>query len=154
MKYREYLISARRHNKACKVLQERIDLYDGQGINDESFKFLVLNLYYLSGYIVECSLKFKIYELFGYSINVDVNDPNECKKVGIDYRKDIRNHNLERLQELLDSKISGFTHKSTNISVDQLLVRWSPDVRYESIELKYSEIQDLYKHINSFMRKM
>lgn len=152
MKYPEYLISAKRHNKACRVLQDRIELYKEQGIEDDNFKFLVLNLYYLSGYIVECSLKYKIYELFGYSINAEVDDAAECAKVGIDYFKQIRVHKFSRLQNLLDSRIGDFTHLSEIDSVGQLLREWHPNKRYGSFELAYQDVQEFYTHTNAFLR--
>lgn len=152
MKYPDYLMSAKRHNKACRVLQDRIEMYREQGVEDENIKFLVLNMYYLSGYIVECSLKYKIYELFGYSINAEVDDQAECAKVGINYKRQIKLHCFSRLQNLLDSKLSDISHLSEIDTVGQLLKDWNPEKRYENFEIAYQDVQNFYAHTTAFLR--
>jgi hypothetical protein len=94
LKYPEYLLAAKRHNEACKVLQEKIELClsneQGQGFQ---FQHLVLSLYYLSGYIVECSLKYKILDLLGFDINVNV-DRLGCNGTNIIRYNEIATHNF------------------------------------------------------------
>ncbi|WP_157822925.1 hypothetical protein, partial [Shewanella sp. Bg11-22] len=109
MKYPEYLSSARRHKQACRVLKEKLDTYAEERENDENYKHLVISLYYLSGYIIECSLKFKIFEVCGYSTEVEI-DEDECKNFGINYRKKIRVHCFHKLQNFLDSKVPDISH--------------------------------------------
>lgn len=153
MRYPEYLSSAKRHNYACRVLKAKIDSLGKEESNDDEFKFLVLSLYYLSGYIVECSLKFKIFEISQYDSCAEVNKA-ECSRAGIDYTKRIKTHSFERLQEYLDSLVSGFSHVSENQGVNRLLNEWNPELRYTHIDLDYNEIKELYNHTSLFLRKM
>ncbi|EME5702204.1 hypothetical protein VY440_004191, partial [Escherichia coli] len=111
MKYTEFLSSAKRHNHACRVLKEKLDSLGEDNAENVEYKFLVLSLYYLSGYIIECSIKYKIFELENYDLNSEVNE-GECEKVGIDFKNKIKTHNFKRLQNYLDSLISDVSHVS------------------------------------------
>lgn len=67
MQYHEYLNSARKHQYTCEEvlkLIKGIELTSGEG--KSRHKRLLLNLYYLSGYVVECSVKYAIYHLIAY----------------------------------------------------------------------------------------
>lgn len=154
MKYPEYLNSAKRHNQACIVLKDKIETFAENSFDDIECKHLVLSLYYLSGYIVECSLKFKIFEVIGYEINIDIDENIIKERFDIDFRKKIQTHNFGRLQNLLNSKISDVDYKSDVKEVNKLLNDWSPSVRYENKDIKYQEVKDLYKHTKKFMKKM
>jgi hypothetical protein len=153
MKYPEFLSSAKRHNHACKVLKEKIDSLESNEGSDEEFKFLVLSLYYLSGYIIECSLKFKIFELSSYGLNLEINE-EECLRAGIHYRSRIKTHSFTKLQDYLDSFISDISHESDSIEINKLLSNWNPEVRYMHIDLKYDQIKILYEHTSQFLKKM
>lgn len=152
MKYSEYLSSAKRHNCACKVLKEKIEQIED--INSDEYNFLVLNLYYLSGYIIECSLKFKIFEVSLFSSNSDIEDEEECLKVNIDYKKRIVTHNFSKLQNFLESRVSDIAYTSQDKEVNKLLNNWHPKLRYEHTNLDYKVIKDLYEHTTKFLRKM
>jgi len=152
LKYLEFLSSAKRHDYACRVLQEKIESYE-ENTYDEKFKFLVISLYYLSGYIIECSLKFKILEVSGFNSNVEVNK-NECKKIGIIYHEQIKTHDFTRLQDFLDSKIPDLSHESDNDEIECLLTSWDPTIRYEDISIEYRKVKSFYNHANDFLKKM
>lgn len=152
MKYPEYLSSARRHNHACRVLKARIDSLDvEEGL--EEYNYLVSSLYYLSGYIIECAMKYKIFELCQYSLEVEV-DEAECEKVGIDYKKRIKTHNFNKLQNYLDSLISGLSHSSDDKEINKLLQNWTPELRYSYCELNYKKIEELYNHTTRYLKKV
>lgn len=153
MKYPEFLSSAKRHNQACKVLQDKLDSFGDNDRDNDEFRFLVLSLYYLSGYIIECSLKFKIFEVIGYDENTEV-DEVECQKAGINYKKKIKTHNFSRLQNFLESKISDISYLSEESTIESLLSQWNPELRYKTIQLDHNEIKSFYKHTNQFLKRM
>lgn len=156
MEYSEYLSAATRHKKTCAILKERIEENSDDGIvdiNDEELGFLIINLYYLSGYIIECSLKYKILEIFGYYD--DVNDKVKLKDVlsghGLS-KNDFITHNLDKLIDTLDSEIPDLINR--NYKLDKLLARWGPFIRYESIIINYSDVCFFYDHATCFMKKI
>jgi len=153
LKYLEYLSAAKRHKQACRVLKEKIGTYENDSSNDENFNYLVLSLYYLSGYIIECSLKFKILELSGFDSELEVNH-NECSKFGINYRREIKIHDFAKLQDVLDSKSTDITHESDDTEIECLLVRWDPIVRYENVSLDYQEVNSFHDHAVCFLRNV
>ncbi|MDN8542020.1 hypothetical protein QZH36_11310 [Erwinia sp. BC051422] len=153
MKYPDYLSSAKRHNHACRVLNEKIEIIIDNELDTDDYKFLVGSLYYLTGYIIECSLKFKIFELSNFGKEFEVND-TECNKVGINYRKQIKTHDFSKLQNSLDSLIGDMNHLSDDEEINALLRSWSPEVRYSNIAFDYSKVKELYKHTNKFLKKM
>jgi len=153
LKYPEYLSSAKRHNYACRVLQEKIETYEEESAHDEKIKSLVISLYYLSGYIIECSLKFKILEVSGFDFNVEVNK-SECKKIGIIYHEQIKTHDFKKLQDVLDSKIPDLSHESDSDEIGYLLIKWDPKIRYEDISVEYQKVKSFYNHANGFLKKI
>ncbi|MFI8224190.1 hypothetical protein [Pseudomonas sp. NPDC085632] len=153
MKYTEYLISAKRHNHACRVLKAKLDTFDENDIRSEEFKFLVLSMYYLSGYIIECALKFKIFELKQYDPALEVDEAN-CTNAGINYKKRIKTHNFSSLQNYLDSLVTGLSHISDKREINRLLNDWNPEIRYSHIDLEYDQIKEFYAHSSQYLRKM
>ncbi|WP_413728309.1 hypothetical protein [Sodalis sp. RH19] len=153
MKYPEFLSSAKRHNYTCKVLNEKIESLINDELSADEYKFLVGSLYYLAGYIIECSLKFKIFEISQFNKTSEV-DECECTKLGIDYKKRIKTHNFSKLQDYLDSLISDVSYKSDKEEVNKLLKQWSPEIRYSNIDLDYSKVKTLYAHTNNFLKRM
>ncbi|MFP1764957.1 hypothetical protein ACLECR_02295 [Lonsdalea quercina] len=153
MKYTEFLSSAKRHNHACRVLKEKLDSLGEDNAENVEYKFLVLSLYYLSGYIIECSIKYKIFELENYDSNSEVNE-GECEKAGIDFKNKIKTHNFKRLQNYLDSLISDISHVSEKKFINKLMNEWTPEIRYSSIDVNYKQIKDLYSHTNKFLKMM
>lgn len=154
MKYPDFLSAAKRHSHVCRILQEKIDVYlENDEPYDEEVRHLVINMYYLSGYIIECSLKFKILELKGFDSEMVV-DKNECLKIGIDYNKQFKIHRFKDLQELLDTCLSDISHESTDQKVGELLAGWDPLIRYKDSSPSYQDVKELYKHTTRFLRKM
>lgn len=151
MKYTEFLSSAKRHNHACRVLKEKLDSLGDGCAEDVEYKFLVLSLYYLSGYIIECSIKYKIFQLENYDLHSDVNE-EECEKAGINYKKKIKTHNFNRLQNYLDSLVSGINHVSEKNEINKLINEWTPEIRYSTVELSYEQVKELYSHTNNFLK--
>lgn len=153
MKYPEYLHSAKRHNYACRLLKNKLDSFDDSEQDTDNFKHTVNSLYYLSGYIIECSLKFKIFECCGYDREKDI-IPEECKKYDINHRKKIKTHSFKTLQNVLSSKISDVSYESEKDEVRHLLSNWSPEVRYEATDVSYNDVVGFYLHASKFLKEM
>ena len=153
MKYPDYLHSAKRHNYACRILKTKLEAFDASERDTDNFKHVVNSLYYLSGYIIECSLKFKIFECSGYDIEKDI-DPEECKKYEINHRKKIMTHSFNTLQNFLSSKISNVSYESEVEEISHLLSAWNPEVRYISSILSYEQVVCFYLHANKFLKEM
>jgi len=110
-------------------------------------KYLLLNLYYLSGYIIECIVKYGIYDLIGYSKDKEVTKLNNKE---ITYKDHIRFHKFERYTEHLNKMISSPIPLINNVEgidkkVIQLYKKWDVEIRY-SYDIKISE----YQHYISF----
>ena len=63
MRYIEFFHAAKRHLKTCEMLKEDIENNRGEE------KYLLQNLYYLGGYVVECAYKYAIYKHIGFPEN-------------------------------------------------------------------------------------
>ncbi|ENT6849813.1 TPA: hypothetical protein I7135_04405 [Vibrio vulnificus] len=153
MKYPEYLYSAKRHNYACRLLKDKLEAFEESERSTDNFKHLVNSLYYLSGYIIECSLKFKIFECSGYGLEQEI-DPEECKKHDINHRKKIMTHSFVTLQNFLSSKISDVSYESEKEEIRHLLSKWSPEVRYESPLVNFEDVIGFYLHASKFLKEM
>ncbi|WP_323898888.1 hypothetical protein [Aeromonas hydrophila] len=153
MTYLEYLSSARKHNHTCRVLKEKIDSLPVEEASGDEYKYLVMSLYYLSGYIIECAIKFKIFQLNGYDVHAEV-DAASCSKAGIDYQKNIKTHSFQRLQNYLSSLVSDLSYVSDQKDLNKLLQNWSPELRYAYFELDYLKIKELHEHTVQFLKKM
>lgn len=153
MKYTEYIESAKRHSESCKVILEKIETSENKPEKYSEIKNLTLNLFYLAGYIIECALKYQTLLSFEHDENTDVSKES-CIEIGIDYHKKIKIHKYEVLRELIESKISGFTHLHNNDSeINELIEKWDPQYRYVNDSMKVDSVTKFYKHANSILRK-
>ncbi len=59
---------------------------------------VLINVYYLSGYVMECIVKYGIYALVGYSRNRDIKQLNKDEH-GLSYETDMQHHNFKSLIE-------------------------------------------------------
>ncbi len=153
LKYPDYLLSAKRHKLACRTLLEKLDTFDVENVQNTKIVNLKLSAFYLTGYIIECSLKFKIFEVFNFDSETDITK-EECDNAGINYNKKIKIHNFQKLQNYLESQISDLSYLSDSNVVNDLLEKWDPKYRYEHIDIDVQDIRALYSHANSFLRKM
>lgn len=152
MNYPTYLIAARRHLKTCKILIEKIENFDELGQEYEK-KMLIQNTYYLLGYVIECSLKFKILEISGYSKTTLI-DKNGCKDVDLNFTKDIMIHDLDRLQNTLSSKIPDLTYIAECTVLNTVMSKWSPEIRYIDSDTNQEIIKSFYSQSEKFLKLM
>jgi hypothetical protein len=140
MLYKDYLNAARKHNYTCQVLVEKLD-----NINEKRepmhYKCLLLNLYYLSGYIIECIVKYGIYSLIGYDRKEEVSKLNQDK---LTYQDHIKPHKFERYTEYLNLHNKRINiplindNKTIEKPVIELYKEWDAKVRY-SYDLRGKE---------------
>ncbi len=139
MVYKDFLNAARKHKYTCEVICDNLNKTN---TNKTEQKYLLLNLYYLSGYIIECIVKYAIYDLVGYDKKEDVKKLNEK---GLNYNTHIKYHKFEKYTEHLRRNISGsipliYIKKNIDNQVIQLYKEWDADVRY-SYDLRNKDEQ-------------
>lgn len=147
MTYKEYLRAARKHLCSCIVIREALAALDTSAIeNDTKIKQLTLNLYYLSGYVIECSVKFAIYVEIEYDKTQDVNQLNDPD---ISYGKHISRHRFDQYVQHLTSRRGGIilidNKQGISGEVKKLYHNWDANVRY-----CYDEIPNQFKHSDEF----
>jgi len=145
MMYKEYLNAARKHVATCVVLREALNaLNPSDSKNTEKVKQLTVSLYYLSGYIIECAVKYGIYVCLQHGKEVDIKLLNTK---GISFNKNIKHHKFMRYVDLLTARTSGIIliDNKNNISKEVLTLydNWDSDVRYY-----YREISEKFKYSN------
>lgn len=130
MKYKDYKKAARKHMNTCEVLEDRLKQISN---NTELRKSLILNAYYLSGYVIECIVKYGIYDRIGFDKDKDITTLNNGK---LTYDQNIRHHRFERYTEHLVKYITRpipLISNTTDIDKDvvRLFKEWDVIVRYK-----------------------
>jgi hypothetical protein len=129
MKYKDYLKAARKHEYTCDVIYDKIA---SNTCNAEIKKSLLLNMYYISGYTIECIVKYGIYDLAGYDKDKDVKKLDTGR---LKYETNIKHHKFERYTEHLIRYISRpIPLISDKVGVDKEVIdlykAWDAEVRY------------------------
>lgn len=160
MKYKEYKEASKRHLHTCLSLKKVIqNKYEGRVLNvtleQEQQKHL-FNLYYLSGYIIECRLNYAILEYINFDNIARLNSLNSCKKLrshhnnyGVSFNQDKRAlfalyQPAHKFQPNIHffvngSSLSGIGHirgingnRITPLHVRNLFHNWNVGYRYET----------------------
>ncbi|BAS35997.1 hypothetical protein RZQ92_13350 [Klebsiella michiganensis] len=150
MNYDGFLASARRHKYTCEIIKKQMENFDE---GSEQHIRLLSNFYYLSGYILECSLKYLILESYGHPDNIKV-DCESCKALGFGKGNKFFTHDLADLQNKLDVKISDFSCRSDNELINELIDNWGPEFRYEVISNPVEHITMFYSHAVNFIARV
>jgi hypothetical protein len=157
MIYKDYLNSARKHQHTCDVLIEKLDQLDSDNRMPDMFKYnsYLLNLYYLSGYIIECIVKYGIYDLLGHKKEVDI---KELNKEGLTY-KDIKHHEFESYTDHLNKRIHVYIPLITNTKnikkeIIKLYDGWNSSIRYSYFQCYYKRdhFREFYKYSKEILR--
>ena len=132
MTYVEYRQAAHRHMVTCELLKKEITT----NATECDKKKLTLNFYYLSGYIIECSLKYMIYDSLQYPRSGDIKD---LDKDTASYKGHIHGHKLNnRLKDCFQCNV----HKrlpliSDSNGIDSEVIDlfncWDSTVRYYNL---------------------
>lgn len=157
MVYKDFLNAARKHEYTCRVLIEKLDKID-EHREKSNFKFLLLNLYYLSGYIIECMVKYGIYDLNGFSRSADV---KTLDQKNLKFKDHIRHHKFERYTEHLNQRIGiSLPLVSDKAGIDPEVIKlyknWDAEIRY-SYELKVTEKRhyiSFYQNANIILKNI
>lgn len=157
MKYIEFKKAAKRHLDTCnhlihnfnslpesasKITHARLDYQ----------KCIILNAYYLSGYVIECILKYTFFQSIHYDRHKDVENLNQdnCDKVF----KDLKTHSFEELVSLVEKYDK---HLPSDIpiikqqpkkEIKQMFNAWAPDHRYCSSTLFSIDKATLEEYLN------
>ncbi|MEO0042797.1 MAG: hypothetical protein RL329_2245 [Bacteroidota bacterium] len=131
MKYPEFKDAALRHMESCEYIMNAF----ASTKSEESKKMILLNTYYLSGYVIECSLKYAFLKIIGYSKAADITSLNYNAYT---YKKYISSHDLNRLKAGLEdvgsADLSHGIPYITESAIDEfhkdLLTMWSSEIRY------------------------
>jgi hypothetical protein len=130
MLYKDFKNAARKHLNTCTVLEEKYHITTN---TPEIKKSILLNVYYLSGYTIECMVKYGIYDLIGYDKDKDIKLLAHPK---LNYPVHIKHHKFERYTEHLVKYIScpipliNCTN-GINDAVVRLYNNWDAEVRYK-----------------------
>lgn len=143
MVYREFINAARKHNNTCAIVKQALmSMNDSAHKDTGKIKQLTLNLYYLSGYIIECSVKFGIYAAIGYEKTLDVRQLNNN---GITFDKNIKHHRFFNYVDHFNKKFGGVRLIDNKVGISQEVTKlynnWDVDIRYH-----YGDIPQKFKH--------
>ena len=122
MDYKEYRKSAIRHLQTCQYLLKDIDSH-----KTELQKNFLLNVYYLSGYVVETALSYAFFSHIKHKGDVATN---------IDYKNRFKTHNFNTKVKVIYEKRGNlssvpFVHrKIEDPKLTLLFNSWSTDFRY------------------------
>lgn len=150
MRYEDFLFSARRHKYTCEIISQQME-YCSE--NSQQRIRLLSNFYYLSGYILECSLKYLILEFYGHPSADEVNSTS-CEALGFNKRNKFLIHDLSELQNKLEVKFTDFTSRSENEIINDLIDDWGPNYRYENVQRSQHDVTLFFNHAVSFTSKI
>ena len=105
MVYKSFLNAARKHVATCEaLLQHAKNLNPQRPNNQQEQQHILLNLYYLTGYIFECSIKYGIYKLISYDPQAPITKLNQAD---LTYNKHIKHHKLVDQAQYLNARLGG-----------------------------------------------
>ncbi|MEQ9831707.1 hypothetical protein [Pectobacterium versatile] len=153
MKYTEFLSAARKHYHTSEILYSTLETHLKQTNPDNGItKRITLNLYYISGYVIECTLKYGIFALIGYDKKLDITKINSN---GITYNTTIKNHRFHAYDDIFNREHPGLILVDRNsdvpTEVKALYNNWDAEVRYiyNPIPEKF-KFSDQHTHVMRF----
>lgn len=171
MEYREYQLAAEKHLKACKATLSILATENfNQILSNEERKFLLMDIYYLSGYIFESSVNYALFKLTFRRTTPRTADTFDVKQFAINdsncsfaykndhihriyYRYVIAGHNfwhnIDLLELLAPSPEIRYFKRDLSVSSRNLLDNsvngWKPEKRYliENPPLSFEQVNEL-----------
>ena len=130
----DYKKAARRHLETCEYMLDHLDQI-GQADNYEESSILI-DIYYLSGYIIECASSFAMISLNKQLSNIH----------------NFQNNYIPTIQQAepslqLDKLID-------NSKVKSLYKGWKTKVRYEAVPLNRTEVKDFFQLSDSIYKEI
>lgn len=151
MTYPAFLTAANKHHLTCQHLTQAIETLD----NASEIKQLTLNLYYLSGYIIECAIKYGIYQ--NKADKRDQSIEHIAQSQGKPFKQKIFSHKFSNYHDYLEQQLSGIVlvhgRSEVNSAVQALYNHWDAEVRYYCDEMpKVLEPIITYPNVKEFNR--
>ena len=151
MQYKEYYQSALRHLDVCKTMMESLDSMDRKQHLFAKRERLKLDIYYLSGYVIETMISYTFFVKLNWQKNKHI---ESCPY----YKNGFKTHNLSMKLSFATSKAhcdySGVPLLGNKISDSKerkLFCGWSEVIRYQNpktcINLDFSEV-DLKNYLS------
>lgn len=158
MNYTEYKESAQRHLEICLLLKSQI----GLSKNLQQTEHYLQELYYLVGYVYECSIKFVFYTHWyrqGLTKNKSAGFRTDLRKEDTewiaDYYRQTKNRNFEyklHFPFISINEVKGNLNlQEQNIDVENIGVEWNETKNgLEYIISKFSTQSKIYEYLKSF----
>ena len=141
MTFSEFKRAAKKHLKICECLIENCNLSDWQ---------IKEGIYYLSGYVVEMMLKYRIYKRINFKHNEDIKNLN---RKDISYQNDIANsrngHNIRYLLR----KLRQYEEMALFKDIEHYY-NWSINIRYNGTRKVYNRIRYTYELAKRVFEKL
>lgn len=177
MTYKDYQKASYKHLNSCKAMLNSLHLLSGnnQAVLQEpsSQKALLQNIFYLSGYTLECIINYSILKHFKWKEDKMVDDTtpdhNFSKRSGLAfypktptenggiYHFEISKHHFQRniqvLRKGLPSSKIPYVDPTIQLTATtkSLLTAWQVEIRYNDCETKYSSIELTEPIIKEFL---
>jgi hypothetical protein len=147
MKYTDFEVSALRHIDSCYHILDNLTASPVPYKKQKESR-LLLNIYYLSGYAIECSLKFAFFKAIKFSKRDDIDTldalnysdgTNFYSFAKLKGKRSLQIHKLVVLSQYLESvdkslprDIPLITQVIPNLSHKILADKWDSEIRYSS----------------------
>lgn len=130
----DYRKAAQRHLETCEYMLDHLDQIEPADNYEESN--ILMDIYYLSGYIIECASSFAMLSLNKQLSNIHNFQNNYIPAIQ-------RAEPSLQLDKLID-----------NPKVKSLYKSWKTKVRYEAVPLKRTEVQDFFQLSDSIYKEI
>jgi hypothetical protein len=147
MNYTEYFKAAQRHRETCEYLIRKLS--DSQeGIDVHLQEKLLNNIYYLSGYVIECIISYSFFNIINYDktksvYDLDINNPYQYT-----FHKYFREHsksaNELRIDEIrkrggnIPSTIPIIGDENVDKNLKKMYDQWDAKSRYTTSHLTFT----------------
>lgn len=151
MLFNEYYYSAFRHLDVCNMMLEKLSTMNGKVNLESNRKRLMLDIYYLSGYVIETMISYSHFVSLGWEKNINIETYSK-------YNKGFKTHNLSsKLMFAVSNAHCDYSGvvllgvPSSNVIQKRMFKEWSEKVRYQnpktSSNLDFNE-DDLRKYLS------
>lgn len=146
MIYKEYFKAAQRHRETCEFLLGKLN--DKQEyIPVPSQTKILQNIYYLSGYIIECIISYTFFNVIEYDDNKSIYELDHNNSFGYSFHKYFKEHsnsaNELRIDEIrkrggnISSQIPIVGDVDVEEITKQMYVQWDAKSRYTITHLDF-----------------
>lgn len=167
MVYKDYLKAAKRHRETCDYLIKK--LKDSQEIIDVHLQNKLLqNIYYLSGYVIECIISYSFFNIINYNKEESVFALEKNNQYGYRFDMYFKEHsktaNTLRIDEIRKrgGNISSTIPIIGEVEVDDITKtmydEWDAQSRYSishlSFDINHASVNNFFTLANEIYLKM